>query len=155
MLGLIVGLLSALAADASAHRVVGVHKRRAHIVRRAKSQIGTRYRWGSSSPKRGFDCSGLTKWVFDGHGADLPHSSLMQYRLGGADGFKRIRSRSKLVKGDLVFFDTSRSSRVGHVGIYIGEKKMVSATTSGVRVDSVYDKYYWGKRYVGATRVIR
>jgi hypothetical protein len=32
---------------------------------------------------------------------------------------------------------------------------MVSATTSGVAIDSVYDKYYWSKRYVGATRVTR
>jgi cell wall-associated NlpC family hydrolase len=94
-------------------------------------------------------------WVFDGHGADLPHSSLMQYRLAGSGGFRRIKKRSHLIKGDLVFFDTSRTAKVGHVGIYIGKKRMVSATTAGVKVDSVYDRYYWSKRYVGATRVIR
>ncbi len=155
MLALCVGLLGAQAPHASAHRPGGVSKKRAHVVRRAKSQIGVKYRWGSSSPKKGFDCSGLTMWVFDGHGADLPHSSLMQYRLAGSGGFKRVKRRSNLLKGDLVFFDTSRNSRVGHVGVYIGNKKMVSATSSGVKVDSVYDKYYWGKRYVGATRVFR
>jgi cell wall-associated NlpC family hydrolase len=94
-------------------------------------------------------------WSFGTHGYDLPHSSLMQYRLAGVSGFKRVKSRSRLVKADLVFFDTSRHSRIGHVGIYIGNGKMVSATTSGVEIDSIYDKYYWGKRYVGATRIIR
>jgi cell wall-associated NlpC family hydrolase len=134
-------LLGVLAPQASAHTPGGHRKQRAHVVRRAKRQIGTKYRWGSSSPKRGFDCSGLSMWVFDGHGANLPHSSLMQYRLAGSGGFRRIKKRSNLIKGDLVFFDTSRSAKVGHVGIYIGKKRMVSATTAGVEVDSVYDKY--------------
>jgi cell wall-associated NlpC family hydrolase len=153
MLAICAGMLGADMSEATAHQAGSVHERRVHVVRRGKSQRGTRYRWGGASPKRGFDCSGLSMWVFDGHGAQLPHSSMMQYRLAGENGYRRIRNRSKLVKGDLVFFDTSRTAKVGHVGIYIGKGKMVSSRSAGVGIDSVYDKYYWGKRYVGALRI--
>src|SRR5687767_6026766 len=63
---------------------------RARVVKRAVNQIGTRYRWGAESPKKGFDCSGLTKWAFATEGVYLPHSSLMQYKLAGSKGFKRV-----------------------------------------------------------------
>lgn len=54
---------------------------------------------------------------------------------------------------DLVFFHTVGAG-VGHAGIYIGKGKFISATTSsGVHIDSIYDPYYWGPRWVGAVRV--
>ena len=112
-----------------------------------------RYRLGAESPEKGFDCSGLTTWAFDGHGASLPRTSLTQFKLAGTNGYRRVWSRDELKKGDLVFFDTSRTSKIGHVGIYIGDGQFVSATSRGVAVDSVRDPYYWGKRYAGATRV--
>jgi cell wall-associated NlpC family hydrolase len=60
--------------------------------------------------------------------------------------------RKNLETGDLVFFKTT-SRRVGHVGIYVGRSRFISSTSSGgVRVDSVYDRYYWGKRWVGGVR---
>jgi peptidoglycan endopeptidase LytE len=100
----------------------------------------------------GFDCSGLTKWTFKRH-ASLPHSAGSQFRLAGERGAKRVWRRANLRKGDLVFFDTT-SSRIGHAGVYIGHGRFVSATTSsGVKKDSVWDPYYWGPRYVGATRL--
>src|SRR5690606_1294888 len=62
--------------------------------------------------------------------------------------------KSELVAGDLVYFTTT-SSRISHVGIYIGDNKFISATTSsGVKIDSLNDPYYWGIRYVGAKRVL-
>lgn len=131
----------------------GLKKQRRTIVRRVSSQIGEPYRYGAESPKRGFDCSGLTWWTYNGHGASLPRTSLAQYQLPGVSSDKRIKHRSALVKGDLVFFKTT-SAVVGHVGIYVGDGEFVSATSSGVRRDSVYDKYYWGDRYVAATRVL-
>lgn len=141
-----------LGGPARAHEGSNVRSARRHIVQRAKSQIGVRYRYGSESPTKGFDCSGLTWWVYSGHGASLPRTSLTQYQLPGAGGYKRIKSRSNLKKGDLVFFKTT-SAIVGHVGIYVGDGDMVSATSSsGVRESSIYDSY-WGKRWVGATRV--
>ncbi|MDP9227275.1 MAG: NlpC/P60 family protein, partial [Actinomycetota bacterium] len=73
--------------------------------------------------------------------------------LGSHKGYRRIWKRTHLKTGDLVFFHTT-SSYIGHAGIYIGHDRFVSATSSsGVHIDSVYDPYYWGPRFVGATRV--
>lgn len=143
-----------IGAPVDAHTVSNDSKARSHVVRRAMSELGTKYVYGAESPKKGFDCSGLTMWAFSGHGASLPHQSLMQYQLGTKPGYKRIKSKRDLKKGDIVAFKTT-SAKVGHVGIYKGEGKFVSAVPSagGVSVDSVYDPYYWGKRFVGATRV--
>lgn len=126
---------------------------RTHIENRARDQIGTRYRYGGTSPSRGFDCSGFTRWLYSKHGASLPHSSLDQFNLGRRDRYKRIWKRSKLEVGDLVFHKTT-SARVGHVGVYIGGQRFISSTSSGgVRIRSIYDPYYWGPRWVGATRL--
>jgi cell wall-associated NlpC family hydrolase len=139
--------------DVQAHTKDQFRAERRHIKRRAKSQIGAPYRYGGSSP-RGFDCSGFTMWVFKGHGARLPHDSGRQFRRGRRDGSRRIWKRKNLRVGDLVFFKTSRSERVGHAGIYLGRHRFISATSSrGVRIYSVYDRYYWGRRWVGATRL--
>ena len=151
----IVVVAGVFGSPATAHTFSGTKKARRHVVRRALSQVGVKYNYGEESPKKGFDCSGLTMWAYAGHGASLPHNSLMQYQLAGDKGYKRINKRKNLVKGDLVAFKTS-SAKVGHVGIYIGGGEFVSATpSSGVTVDEVDDPYYWGDRWVGATRVLR
>ena len=119
---------------------------------RAMSQVGAPYRSGGESP-RGFDCSGLTRWTFKAVDTMLPHSSEEQFELAKKDGYKRIWKRSDLEVGDLVFHKTT-SARVGHAGMYIGHGRFISTTTSeGVRVRSLYDRYYWGKRWVGGVRV--
>ena len=147
------GVAGGAAAPATAHIPGSRLEARRHVVHRALSQLDVPYRMGAESPRRGFDCSGLTKWAFYGHGALLPHSSRLQFRLGGSEGYRRVWSRNRLRAGDLVFFDTSGRTRVGHVGIYVGDGEFVSAASSGVSVASVFDPYYWGKRWVGATRV--
>ena len=139
-------------APADAHTPDKAWRARKHVKKRVKRQLGAPYRYGGGSPG-GFDCSGLTSWVFEGHGSPLPHSAARQFALAGERGAKRIWSRRRLKKGDLVFFDTT-SSRVGHAGIYIGHGTFISSTSSrGVRRSSVWDPYYWGPRYVGATRL--
>ena len=147
LMGLTIG-----APAAEAHTRERSWKQRAHIKDRVRSQVGTPYSYGGSSP-RGYDCSGLTTWTFDDHGANLPRSSMDQFNLGKRDKYRRVWKRKRLKAGDLVFHRTT-SARVGHVGVYIGKGKFVSATSSeGVRVRSLYDRYYWGPRWVGATRV--
>ena len=138
---------------APAHAGTGATTARARVVQRAVNQIGTKYTWGEESPKKGFDCSGLSLWAFQSEGVSLPHSSLMQYQLAGSKGFKRVRSRQNLIKGDLVFFKTSKRAKVGHVGIYMGAGQMINSRTGGVQVDDIYDPYYWNKRWVGGVRV--
>lgn len=145
-------LSTIFAGPASAHSPGNYKNARDHIRARARSVTGTPYRYGGSSP-RGFDCSGFTRWTFDGHGARLPRTSMEQFNLAKRDGFKRVWKRGKLQVGDLVFHKTT-SARVGHVGIFIGNGKFISSTSSGgVRVRSIWDPYYWGPRWVGGTRV--
>ena len=69
-------------------------------------------------------------------------------------GYKRITERARLNRGDLVFFKTT-SAKVGHVGMYLGRKKFIHASSGAdkVTISSVYDSYYYGPRFRGAVRV--
>src|SRR5207247_7839132 len=84
--------------------------RAAVAVHAAYSAIGVPYKWGGSSPKEGFDCSGLTMWSWGQAGVALPHSSAAQYAM-----LPHV-SRCDLKPGDLLFF----YSPISHVAIYVG-----------------------------------
>ena len=115
------------------------------IVNYAKSLEGIRYQYGGTTTS-GFDCSGFTSYVFDKMGISLNRTAASQYTEGSAV------SKSNLQPGDLVFFDNL--GYTSHVGIYIGNGKFISATTSkGTSVASINDPYYWGKYYLGAKRI--
>lgn len=118
---------------------------REEIVRTANQFIGIRYRWGGQSSDTGFDCSGLTMAVYRLNGLELPRSSRQQWKVG-----KPVES-GQLLKGDLVFFATSGSGRVSHVGIYIGNREFLHAPSSGrrIRISSMSNSYY-KSRYLGA-----
>jgi peptidoglycan DL-endopeptidase CwlO len=94
----------------------------------AKRLVGYPYMYGGTSTA-GFDCSGLTQWVYHhtGHGKAIDRMANDQFRQ-----FKRI-SHAAARPGDLVFFhETSDpASYVYHVGVYEGGEMMVAATTSG------------------------
>ncbi len=108
-------------------------------IRYALAQIGDRYVFGASG-MRAWDCSGLTMRAFAAAGVSLPHSSRAQFRYG-----KKI-PRSQLRPGDLVFFKRP----ISHVGIYIGNGKMVHAPRPGSRVKIAPINQM---RYVGAVRL--
>ncbi len=149
----VVAMVGTSSIPADAHAPGGTSRERRHIKRRARSQIGTDYRYGGSSPSSGFDCSGFTRWTYADHGARIPHSSMEQFRLAGENGNRRVWRRGRLEVGDLVFHKTT-SARVGHAGIYVGRGKFISSTSSGgVRRRSIWDPYYWGPRWAGATRL--
>ncbi len=117
---------------------------RDEIVETARSFIGLPYRWGGTSPEKGFDCSGLVMVVYYLNGINLPRTSREQYRVG------RPLPKSDLSEGDLVFFDISGRNRVSHVGIYVGEGKFIHAPGRGktIRTDSLSNTYY-SPRYKG------
>jgi hypothetical protein len=123
----------------------GKARLRQEIVRTAGRYVGVPYRWGGESPKTGFDCSGLTMVVYRLNGLNLPRSSRQQWKAG------RWIDRSRLQKGDLVFFATGGGKKVSHVGIYTGGNKFLHAPGRGrrIRTSSLYSKYY-NARFVGA-----
>lgn len=94
----------------------------------AQSFIGqVPYLYGGSSPGTGFDCSGMTQYVYRSYGKSIPRTADAQFR-----SFRR-ESRSQAWGGDLVFFHTTSdpNSYVYHVGIYEGSNHFVSATDPG------------------------
>jgi hypothetical protein len=123
----------------------GKARLREEIVRTAGRYVGVPYRWGGESPKTGFDCSGLTMVVYRLNGLNLPRSSRQQWKAG------RQIDRSRLQKGDLVFFATGGGKKVSHVGIYTGGNEFLHAPGRGrrIRTSSLSNKYY-RTRYVGA-----
>lgn len=126
---------------------------RAHLqedlVQTAHRFIGTPYRWGGTSARYGFDCSGLTMTVYRLNGMELPRNSRAQFQTG------RPVSRSALQAGDLVFFATGSRSRVSHVGLYSGNGQFIHAPGRGksIRVASLSNGYF-KSRYAGARRYI-
>jgi cell wall-associated NlpC family hydrolase len=108
---------------------------------------GTPYRFGSNS-SHALDCSGFVQKVFRANGIELPRDSRRQAKYGYKVNL------SELKPGDLLFFKTY-SRDVSHVGIYIGDGKMIHAATRGgqVKVSSIYDPYY-RQRFLFAKRVV-
>ena len=114
------------------------------IVETARRFVGLPYRWGGTSVKKGFDCSGLVMAVYHLNGITLPRTSKEQYRIG------KSLSKKALAEGDLVFFDITGGNRISHVGIYVGAGKFIHAPGRGktIRTDSLTNTYY-APRYKG------
>lgn len=104
-----VGALPQPAAAAAATRTAALEH--------AMSKIGAPYRYGAAGPNA-FDCSGLVSWAFKKAGVSLPRTSRAMSKVGTPV------SRDQLRPGDLVFF----YKPVSHVGIYIGNGKIVHAS---------------------------
>lgn len=98
------------------------------IVDFAMSKVGAPYVWGAAGPNA-FDCSGLTSWAYSQAGKQIPRTSDAQ-----AYGGQQV-SLNALQPGDIVSFYSGAS----HVGIYIGDGKIVHALneSSPVRVDTL------------------
>jgi cell wall-associated NlpC family hydrolase len=99
------------------------------IVAFARAQVGRRYRLGGTSPDRGFDCSGLVKYVLGAFEVRVPRTSREQSRAGAAIS----RDRRELRPGDLLLFGKARDG-VSHVGIYVGNGRFIHASSVAGRV---------------------
>ena len=121
---------------------------RQHVMARARARLGDEYCWGGT--RECYDCSGFTYRVFKRHGASLPHSSSMQWRTRRREGFKTVWRRSRLHKGDLVFFEGTYKGGISHVGIYAGRNRFIHAADTGIR-RSRFDRYY-RRHYRAAVR---
>ncbi len=113
-----------------------------YLARTALSFRGRPYRWGGTSSRTGFDCSGLVQAVCAKWGILLPRVAHGQYRMG------QSVKKSDLQPGDLVFFKDTYKRGLSHVGIFIGEGRFVHAASAhlGVmvsRLDSGYHLHHW------------
>lgn len=120
------------------------------LVLAAMNFLDIDYRYGGSSARDGFDCSGFTRHVYaTALGVVLPRRSDAQAR----EPSLRAVEGDALQPGDLVFFNTLRRA-FSHVGLYIGDGRFVHAPRSGaqVRVESMRTSY-WARRFDGARRL--
>jgi cell wall-associated NlpC family hydrolase len=96
----------------------------------ARAQVGKRYRTGGTSPERGFDCSGLVKFVLEAFKVEAPRTAREQSRFGAAIP----RDTAQLLAGDVLLFGKPQSGIVSHVGIYVGNGRFVHASSVAGRV---------------------
>ncbi|HEY3107140.1 MAG TPA: C40 family peptidase, partial [Chloroflexota bacterium] len=117
------------------------------IAQRALQQVGARYAWGGTSPRSGFDCSGLVNYVMGSFGVYPGRTSYAQAGAG------RGVASGDLQAGDIVVFANTYAGGADHTGIYIGGGRFVHAEDygTGVVVSSVFGGY-WGRHYAGARR---
>ena len=118
------------------------------VVQEANKFVGVPYRNGGTTTD-GLDCSGLVVIVFEKFGIAMPRTSHEQAKFG-----TQI-DRSGLEPGDLVFFRTSGTTKITHVGIYSGNGEFIHASTRSKRVKyDRLDNRYFKKRYATARRVL-
>lgn len=117
------------------------------LLETAYSWLGTPYLWGGND-KEGVDCSGFVLQVYlKATGIGLPRTSAQQ-----AEWCAKADPES-LEVGDLMFFTGKDSTRVSHVGMYVGEGKMIHSSSSrGVVIDRL-DTDYWVRHLHSAGRV--
>lgn len=117
----------------------------------ALSHLGKPYVFGAAGPDR-FDCSGLIRYCFAGHGIFVEHSA---QAIGTNPAYRTVADPKQLRVGDVVCFDTVQDSDPSdHVGIWIGGNEFVHASSGqGKLVVSSLEGYYadhytWGKRLI-------
>jgi len=127
-----------------------VNPLRQQIVDYAAKYLGVPYVYGGSTPK-GFDCSGLVKYVYNHFDISVARTSAKQY----STSVTKI-SKDELQLGDLVFFSGDTPGRVGHVGIYVGNGQFIHAPRPGK--DVCYERLnnsYYVEHYIGCGTLIK
>ena len=134
-----------LAPDATAEEA------RLKVIEAGKKYEGTPYLY-TGITERGMDCSGFIYASFyDALGMSVPRSSSALYSWVEAISLDNAQS------GDLLFFKTNGSRVINHVGLYIGDRRFIHATSSGPKTGVIYsslDERYWTNAYFSAGRVL-
>jgi hypothetical protein len=101
------------------------------VIDKARQYLGIKYVYGSNDPSKGLDCSGLVQRAYGDLGIKLPRVAADQARMG-----TRVDSLAQAKPGDLVAF----GAPVDHIGIYLGDNKMIVAPHTGdvVKIQTVY-----------------
>jgi len=117
------------------------------LIKVAKKYLGAPYKFGGTSTKTGIDCSAYVNKVFKSFDVYLPRTARGIYKKGNHV------SKSKLQKGDLVFFRTY-AKFPSHVGIYMGDGNFIHASSAKKKVIiTKLSGNYYKKRYIGAKRI--
>jgi cell wall-associated NlpC family hydrolase len=129
----------------SVHQTSGATSTGAQLVHHARQLVGTPYRYGGNDIG-GFDCSGLVQFTYSRIGILIPRTTRAQ--LARSQAIKPAEMRP----GDLLFFRL-KGPKVSHVGIYIGNQKMIHAPSNHKSVSYArLDQGYWRDHLVAIGR---
>jgi len=142
----------ALAPKASASQVekdAAYQEARARLLAAAGKYERTPYRYGGRD-RKGLDCSGLVSLsFFEALGISVPRSAESLY-----SWVEKI-SIDNAQPGDLVFFRTTKTNKISHVGIFTGDGRFIHSASEGPVTGVIYsrlDERYWSRTYAGAGR---
>ena len=126
------------------------NSRKNELVEFAKKFLGYSYVSGGHSPETGFDCSGFTRYIFGHFGYSLGATAASQTALGIEI------AREDLQIADLILYYDEGMTKIGHVGIYIGDGNFIHSANPkrGVVIDNLNTNSYYSKRFVTARRIV-
>ncbi len=116
----------------------------------AESKLGCKYVWGAKGPNK-FDCSGFVYYCLNKAG--VKQGYLTSKGWASSRRFQKITSTSKLKRGDILVFS---GDSAGHVGIYLGNGRMIDASSSNGKVvkrSGLWSGSYWSSHFICAFRV--
>jgi cell wall-associated NlpC family hydrolase len=122
------------------------------VIEHTRSLLGVKYKWAGLNPAKGLDCSGIVKYVFAKLGVELPHRAAELAKLGDPV----VKDTAAMQPGDLLVFGKP-GKRISHVGIYVGDGKMIHASSSShhvVETEVVKYRPAGGLQWKGVRRIV-
>lgn len=123
------------------------------LIKIAEGKLGCKYVRGAKGPNT-FDCSGFVYWCLNQAGVKQSYMTSIVWRT--CSKYKRINSMDKLKRGDILVFK-GESMATGHVGIYLGDGKMIDASSSRGQVriteNNILKSKYWQEHFLMAYRI--